>query len=111
MDAPTRLPDAVVTDAAASPGDGVALTVRRLPPPALKVRAYRWYWLAQWPVLIGMWMQIVALGYLVFSVTGSARAVSLVAAAQGFPAVALSVLGGALADRLARGRLLLVPPS
>jgi len=35
-------------------------------PPVLRVRPFRWYWLAQWPVLIGTWMQVVALGYFVF---------------------------------------------
>lgn len=82
--------------------------VQWFPPPALRVRTFRWYWIAQWPVQIGTWMQIVALGYLVYAVTGSAAAVSVVAAAQGLPAFVLPVLGGALADRLPRRRILLV---
>ncbi|MGH7750349.1 MAG: hypothetical protein ACREQ5_37090, partial [Candidatus Dormibacteria bacterium] len=56
-------------------------------PPALGVRPFRWYWVAQWPVLIGTWMQIVALGYFVFQLTHSQTAVGIVAAADGVPAV------------------------
>ena len=83
----------------------------RFPPPALRVRPFRWYWFSQWPVLIGMWMQIVALGYFVFQVTGSTAAVSLVSAADGIPAVALSLYGGVLADRFPRRRILLATQS
>jgi predicted MFS family arabinose efflux permease len=77
-------------------------------PPALRVRPFRWYWAAQWPVLIGTWMQIVALGYFVFQLTHSQTAVGIVAAADGVPAVALSLVGGAVADRVPRRRILLV---
>ena len=80
-------------------------------PPALQVRPFRWYWAAQWPVLIGTWMQVVALGYFVFQLTHSQTAVGVVAAADGVPAVALSLLGGAVADRVSRRRILLVTPS
>jgi MFS family permease len=77
-------------------------------PPALRVRPFRWYWAAQWPVLIGTWMQVVALGYFVYLLTRSQTAVGAVAAAEGVPAVALSVAGGAVADRFPRRRILLV---
>jgi len=83
----------------------------RWPPPALLVRPYRWYWAAQWPTLLGTWMQVVALGYLVFARTGSTTAVAVVAAADGLPAVILSLAGGVLADRLPRRRILLVTQS
>ena len=82
--------------------------LRRWPPPALAVREFRWYWIAQWPPLMGTWMQVVALGYLVLSLTHSASAVAAVAAADGIPAVFLSLAGGVLADRLPRRRILLV---
>ncbi len=77
-------------------------------PPALRVRPFRWYWMAQWPVQIGTWMQIVALGYLVFQLTHSQTAVGVVAAAGGIPAVALSLGGGAIADRVSRRLVILV---
>ena len=77
-------------------------------PPALRVPAFRWYWASQWPVLLGTWMQVVALGYLVYNLTHSQTAVGVVAAADGLPAVALSMVGGTLADRHPRRRILLV---
>jgi MFS family permease len=84
---------------------------RGLLPPALRVRPFRWYWAAQWPVLIGTWMQVVALGYFVFRLTHSQTAVGIVAAADGVPAVVLSLAGGAVADRFPRRRILLVTQS
>ena len=98
----------------APPGPGAAaprVATRRFTPPALAVRTYRWYWFAQWPVLVGTWMQIVALGYLVYAVTGSKAAVAVVAAADGLPGLVLPVVGGVLADRLPRRRILLVTQS
>src|SRR6202030_3253116 len=86
-------------------------SVRRWPPPALRVRPFRWYWAAQWPTLLGTWMQVVALGYLVYQQTGSTTAVAVVAAADGIPSVILSLAGGVLADRLPRRRILLVTQS
>jgi MFS family permease len=81
------------------------------PPPALAVRSFRWYWIAQWPTLLGTWMQVVALGYLVYALTHSSTAVAAVAAADGLPAVILSLAGGLLADRLPRRRILLFTQS
>ena len=91
--------------------DPVATPERRWPPPALRVRPFRWYWAAQWPTLLGTWMQVVALGYLVYQQTGSTTAVAAVAAADGIPSVILSLAGGVLADRLPRRRILLVTQS
>ena len=75
------------------------------------MRPFRWYWAAQWPTLLGTWMQVVALGFLVYARTGSTTAVAVVAAADGLPAVVLSLAGGVLADRLPRRRILLVTQS
>jgi MFS family permease len=80
-------------------------------PPALRVRPFRWFWTAQWPTLLGTWMQLVALGYFVYSETHSVNAVAFVSAADGIPSVALSLVGGALADRHPRRRILLVTQS
>jgi MFS family permease len=85
--------------------------LQRWPPPALAVRAFRWYWIAQWPTLLGTWMQVVALGFLVYDLTHSSTAVAAVAAADGLPAVFLSLGGGLLADRLPRRRILLFTQS
>ncbi len=77
----------------------------------MKIRAFRWYWIAQWPTLLGTWMQVVALGFLVYDLTHSSTAVAAVAAADGLPAVVLSLGGGLLADRLPRRRILLFTQS
>jgi len=106
--ATVREPDARPSAAAGAATPGPA---RRWPPPVLRVRAFRWYWAAQWPTLLGTWMQVVALGFLVYSRTGSTTAVAVVAAADGLPAVVLSLAGGVLADRFPRRRILLVTQS
>ena len=103
---PAPLPE-VALEAAAPAVD----PLRRWPPPALGVRAFRWYWIAQWPTLMGTWMQVVALGFLVYDLTHSSTAVAAVAAADGLPAVILSLGGGLLADRLPRRRILLATQS
>jgi len=56
-------------------------------------------------------MQVVALGYFVYQLTGSTTAVAVVAAADGIPSVILSLAGGVLADRMPRRRILLVTQS
>src|SRR5260221_7631096 len=118
-DEQTVLTQETVTPGMADAAEGdVALAVaeqperqRRWPPPALAVRPYRWYWAAQWPVFMGTWMEVVALGYYVYITTGSQTAVGVVGAADGIPAVVLSLYGGVLADRLPRRRILLVTQS
>ncbi|MHB8717791.1 MAG: MFS transporter [Candidatus Dormibacteria bacterium] len=103
---------AVVTVAAPPPLPlPPAASLRLWPPPSLRVRAFRWYWIAQWPALLGTWMQIVALGWLVYDRTHSSTAVAAVAAADGVPTVLLSLLGGVLADRWPRRRILIATQS
>jgi MFS family permease len=115
MDERTRQAEPAVVITAATPAVGplpvAGPPMRRWPPPSLSVRAFRWYWIAQWPTLLGTWMQVVALGYLVYNLTHSSTAVAAVAAADGVPAVFLSLAGGLLADRLPRRRILLFTQS
>lgn len=110
MDTTTESPGPPIAPSLTAPAEPVA-PAARFPPPALRVRTFRWYWAAQWPVLLGMWMQVVALGYFVFQLTGSQTAVGVVAAAQGLPAIILPLAGGVVADRVARRRILLVTQS
>lgn len=109
--APEQVPVIAVALPASAPLPVAVPPMPRWPPPALAVRPFRWYWIAQWPTLLGTWMQVVALGYLVFDRTHSSTAVAAVAAADGLPAVALSLAGGLLADRLPRRRILLCTQS
>jgi MFS family permease len=104
-------PLVTATVPAVAPAGPPITPLRRWPPPALAVRPFRWYWIAQWPTLLGTWMQVVALGFLVFDITHSSAAVAAVSAADGLPAVVLSLGGGLLADRLPRRRILLFTQS
>jgi MFS family permease len=56
---------------------------------------------------IGSWLQTIAVGVLVTELTGQARWTGLVAAAAFVPVGVLSPVGGAIADRVDRRRLLL----
>jgi MFS family permease len=57
---------------------------------------------------IGSWMQTVAVGVLITDITGRAGWTGLVAAAAFLPIGLLSPVGGAIADRIDRRRLLLM---
>ncbi len=54
----------------------------------------------------GMQMQMLARGYLVYDLTGSAALLGLVSAGSAAPMLALSLFGGAVADRVERKRLI-----
>lgn len=68
---------------------------------------YRRYFIGQAVSLVGTWMQTVALGWLVLTLTGSGTALGLVTAAQFVPILLLAPYGGLLADRLDKRRLLI----
>jgi len=99
--------EAPAVDLGAAAGAGWLSSLRRQAPAALEISAFRRYLLGSSPLSLGAWMQLVALGFLTLKVTGSPAAVGLVGAADGIPAIALSIPAGALADRLSRRRILL----
>ena len=94
-------------DLGAVSGSGWLVALRRQAPAALEIANFRRYILGSSPLSLGAWMQLVALGYLTLRVTGSPAAVGLVGAADGIPAIALSLPAGAVADRLSRRRVLI----
>ena len=53
-------------------------------------------------------MQMLARGYLVYEITGSASLLGIVAAGSAFPMLALALFGGAIADRFERKKLIQV---
>jgi len=73
----------------------------------LRRRDFALVWSAALVSNIGSWLQAVAVGILVTELTGQARWTGLVAAAAFVPIGVLSPLGGAVADRVDRRRLLL----
>jgi MFS family permease len=73
----------------------------------LRQRQFALVWSAALVSNIGSWVQTVAVGVLVTSLTGQARWTGLVAAAAFVPVGVLSPVGGAIADRVDRRGLLL----
>ena len=66
---------------------------------ALKNRNYRLFFSAQAVSLTGLWMQRVALGWLVFRITNSTRALGVIDFTSAIPSLFLSPLAGAFMAR------------
>ncbi len=75
---------------------------------SLRVPNYRRYFTGQVISLSGNWMQTVAEMWLVVKLTGSGTAVGLTAALQFLPILVFGAMGGVLADRMSKRKLLLV---
>src|SRR5579884_1451904 len=71
-------------------------------------RDYTLLWLGQFISTSGTQIQTVALGWLVYTLTGSAALLGGIALARAIPTMALSLFGGTLADQVDRRRLLLI---
>lgn len=78
---------------------------------ALRHRNFRLFTAGQSVSLIGTWMQQVAMGWLVYRLTGSAFLLGLVAFAAQGPSFVLAPFAGVLADRLNRRRMVLAAQS
>lgn len=78
---------------------------------SLRSRSFRWYWLGMMGFFAAMQMQMLAQGWLVYDMTGSAMALGLVTAGWGLPVLVFSLLGGAVADRMDKRRLLMMAQS
>ena len=74
---------------------------------ALSVRNYRLYWFGQLISQTGSWMQTTAQSWLVLQLTQSPFALGVVTALQFLPIMLLSLLGGAIGDRLPKHRLII----
>ena len=70
-------------------------------------RAYARFWFGAFVSNIGTWMETVGVGILVTKQTHQAGWAGLVAAAAFVPSAFAGLIGGALADRLPRKRLLI----
>lgn len=75
--------------------------------PAFRHENYRLFFMGQLISLVGTWMHIVALGWLVLEMTKSAFWVSFVLGLDALPVLFFSLPAGILADRLKRRRLLI----
>jgi len=74
---------------------------------ALRHRNYRLFFSGQIISLTGTWMQTVAQAWLVYSLTGSSLLLGLVGFAGQIPVFLLAPLGGMVADRFSRHRIVI----
>jgi len=77
----------------------------------LAVRNFRLYFIGQTLSVSGTWMQRIAQSWLVLELTGSGTAIGLVTAVQFLPLLFLAPLGGVIADRFDKRRLLFATQS
>src|SRR3954447_10126888 len=73
---------------------------------ALRHRNYRLFFLGQMVSVVGSWVQLTALMWLAFHLTGTSTWPALIAAVQLIPGFLLGAWGGVLADRLPRRALI-----
>jgi MFS family permease len=73
---------------------------------AFRHRNFRIFYIGQAISLIGTWLQMVAVSWLVYRLTGSALMLGIAAAAQQLPVLFLAPVAGVVADRVNRRRLL-----
>ena len=78
---------------------------------AVRHRNFRLYWIGQIVSLAGTWMQSVSQPWLVLLLGGSYIQLGIVVALQFAPSLALAPLGGVLADRVDKRRLLIFTQS
>lgn len=75
--------------------------------PAFKSGNYRLYFTGQLISLIGTWLQIVAEGWLVLTLTNSPFLIGLVAALATLPTLLFALFGGVIVDRFPKKKILL----
>lgn len=73
---------------------------------SLKIRNYRLYFIGHVISNSGTWMQTVALGWLVLTLTDSGTALGIIVALQFIPLLLLGPWGGVIADRYDKRKLL-----
>jgi MFS family permease len=74
---------------------------------ALHNRNYRLFWGGQFASLTGGWMQRTAMGWLVLDLSGSPLALGTLVLLQFSPLFFFALIGGVLADRLPKARLII----
>jgi MFS family permease len=73
----------------------------------LRHRDFRLYWSGQAISLTGTWMQVMAQGWVVTRLSTSAAVLGALNVANTLPMLLLSMVGGALADRMEKRRILI----
>ncbi len=75
---------------------------------ALRVRDFRLFWFGQLISVSGTWMQAVAQGWLVYSLTKSPFYLGVVTTAASLPILFFSLVGGIFADRFNKRNLIIL---
>jgi MFS family permease len=85
----------------------------RLPPglAPLRERNFALYWVGQATSQVGTWIEMTTTSWLLYQLTDSALLLGLGGIARGGPVLVLALVGGAIADRVPRRRLMLVTQS
>ncbi|MEN6429685.1 MAG: MFS transporter, partial [Coriobacteriales bacterium] len=89
----------------ASPPRGILRRVNTFE--SFRYRDFRYAFTGSLLSNIGTWMQTMALGWVVFDLTGSSQALGFMNALAGLPVMVLSIFAGALADRVDRRKMLI----
>lgn len=76
--------------------------------PAFRSRNYKLYFSGQLISLIGTWLQIVAMGWLVLKMTNSAFLIGLITALGSLPSLFFTLFGGVLIDRFPKKKILFI---
>lgn len=91
-------------------GDGEA-AVRRGRFGVLAYRDFRLFWIGACISFVGSWVQIIAMGLLVYQLTRSKAWLGIIGLAGGLPTTALMLFGGVVADRSNKRALVLFTQS
>ena len=78
---------------------------------AFRHRNYRLFFFGQLVSVIGTWMQQVALGWLVYDISKSAFTLGAVRFLAAIPVTLFTLVGGALADRMEKRRIVIITES
>src|SRR5262244_2801100 len=106
---PDLLDNMTANGGAGAVSDTTATTAIELPRilSALRHRDFRLFWAGNFLSNIGTWMQNVALGWLVLSLTNSAFWLGLVGFASSIPILLFALIGGVIADHVNNRKLLM----
>src|SRR5256712_13343080 len=77
----------------------------------LRHRDFALYWIGQLVSLSGTWVELTATSWLLYQLTSSPLLLGMNGLVRAVPIIGLSLFGGAVADRVARKRPLLVTQS
>ena len=78
---------------------------------ALRHYNYRLFFFGQLVSVVGTWMQTVAIGWLVYQLSNSALTLGAVRFLTAIPITFLTLMGGAVADRFAKRRIVVITES